>query len=99
MNVGKAGLTVATFALALSACGGSARPSQDEISKAITSKDSLISTIPKDKADCFAKILEESKLSDKTLQALVEGDQDYKGTKKEASILTSLGSKAVKECA
>lgn len=73
---------IAAAALTLTAaCGGGGgdRPTADEISKALTSEKSALGTaVPKKAADCIAKVFEESKLSDKTLRALIKGDKDYK---------------------
>lgn len=78
-----AGFAVATLTLT-SACGGDGggdRPSQSDIKKAITDKDGVFGgAIPDNAADCVAKSLVDSKLSDKTLKAIVDGDKDYKGS-------------------
>lgn len=86
----------ATFivaALALSACGGDGggRPTSDEVSKSLTGKDSVFgSSIPGSAADCVADALVKSKLSDKTLNAIVKGDKDYDGNEDDKKALTSL---------
>lgn len=94
-------LSAAIVAAALTltaACGGSdggSRPSADEISKALSDKDSVLGTaVPKKAADCMAKVFEESKLSDKTLKALISGDKKYKNeddTKVLSTMSTDLG--------
>lgn len=90
----------ATMSLALGACGSSSssgRPSTEDISdslqhgKAASLFDSG-TALPATTADCMAKALHDSKLSDKTLQALVDGDKDYKGSKADATALSDLGS-------
>ncbi|WP_157417400.1 hypothetical protein [Nocardioides sp. Iso805N] len=89
----------ATMSLALGACGSSSssgRPSTDDISdslqhgKAASLFDSG-TAIPAKTADCMAKALHDSKLSDKTLEAFVKGDKDYKGSKADATALSDLG--------
>lgn len=87
------GALCAAAVLTLSACGGGAdRPSQAEVKKAITSEDSVLGTaIPEAAADCVAKALVDSDLSDKTLNALVEGDEDYKGSDEDQKALSGLG--------
>jgi len=94
----KKSLTAALLvtALSLSACGGGGddRPSKAEVKKSLTSKDSIFgSAIPAEAADCVAGILVDSDLSDKTLNALVEGDKDYKGSSSDTKALSSLTTK------
>ena len=90
----------AVAALSLtSACGGGGddRPTQAELKKAITSEDSVFgSSIPKSAADCIAGALEKSDISNKTLNAIVESDKDYKGSKDDEEALTSLQSDLTK---
>ena len=108
----KTALILIALALAFTtACGGdnkgkdkggsdSDRPTQNAISKSLASKNSVVGTpLPKKRADCVAKVFEESKLSDKTLEAIVKNDAEYKGTEKEAKILAGLGTKMNTECA
>lgn len=86
-------IAIAAAAMTLTAaCGGGGgdRPTTNEISKALTGDDSVLGTsVPKKAADCMAKVFEESKLSDKTLNALVEGDKDYENSD-DTKVLTSL---------
>jgi hypothetical protein len=95
-------LTAAFVVAALSltsACGGGGddRPSKAEVKKAITSKDSVFgSSIPAKSADCIAGALVDSDISDKTIQAIVDGDKDYKGSKKDKEALTGLQSDLTK---
>lgn len=81
-------------ALSLSACGGGdgdGRPTKAEVKKSLTSKDSVFgTTVPSEAADCVAGILVDSDLSDKTLNAMVEGDKDYEGSDDDKKALTSL---------
>lgn len=90
----------AVAALSLtSACGGGGddRPTQAELKKAITSEDSVFgSSIPESAAGCIAGALEKSDISDKTLNAIIEGDKDYKGSKDDDKALTSLQSEVTK---
>lgn len=86
-----AALIVAT--LSLTACGGGGvdRPSKAEVKKSLTSKDSVFgSTIPAEAADCVAGVLVDSDLSDETLNAMVEGDKDYKGSDDDKKALAGL---------
>jgi hypothetical protein len=83
----------AVAALSLtSACGGGGdRPTQAELKTAITSDDSVFgSSIPESAADCIAGALEKSDISDKTLNAIVEGDKDYKGSDDDQDALNGL---------
>ncbi len=91
---------VAALALT-SACGGDDgnRPSKAEVKKSITSGDSVFGKgIPKTAIDCVSGVLADSKISDKTLTAIVEGDEDYKGSDKEKKSLEGLQTK-LSECA
>ena len=64
-----------TAALSLSACGGEARPTADELSTALSSSDSIFGTALSDKAaDCVADVLVASDVSNKGLKAVAEGD-------------------------
>lgn len=84
-----------------SACGGgdAERPTQDQVAKALTGESSVFgSSIPKESADCFAGVLVKSDLSDGTLNAIVEGDEDYKGSDDDKKALSGLTSKMVSEC-
>ena len=91
---------VATFTLLalLTACGGDGggRPSEDDIAKALKDKDNAIGAaiastgggeVTDDIIDCIAKALHESDVSDDALQAIVDNDEDYKGSDKDAEAL------------
>lgn len=87
--------TLAVAALTLtSACGGGGgdRPTTEEISSSLQGSDSLLGGIPVDDeaATCLADVLESSDLSDESLRALVEGDQDYEGSEDELDVLQDL---------
>ena len=85
---------VAALALT-SACGGGGgdRPSKDDVKSSITGDDSVFgSAIPEEAADCVAGVLVDSDLSNETLNAIVEGDTDYKGSDDEQKALTDLTS-------
>ncbi len=89
---------VALFTLlaVLTACGGGdGRPSTDDIAKALKDKDNPIGTAlaasgteaSDDVIDCVAKALHDSDVSDEALNAIVDGDNDYKGSQKDADAL------------
>lgn len=84
-------LLIAALALT-SACGGGDgdRPSKAEVKKAITGEKSVFGAIPEPAADCVAGVLVDSKVSDETLTAIVENDEDYKGTDKDEDALKDL---------
>jgi hypothetical protein len=105
MMVRKIGLVVASAALLLtSACGGGGRPSVDDVSKSLTDgKAGGLMNLPSgtltDKvADCLAKAIVDSDLSDDAVNALVDGDKDYKGGKDDTKAMTSVATK-LGECA
>lgn len=95
-------LTAAFVVAALSltsACGGGGgdRPSKAEVKSALTKKDNVFgTTIPAKTADCIAGALVDSKVSDKTLQAIVDGDEKYKGSDKDKDALNGLQSDLTK---
>ncbi|MCW2769253.1 MAG: hypothetical protein JWR27_686 [Aeromicrobium sp.] len=94
-NTISAAMIVAALALT-SACGGGGddRPSKADVKTAITKKDSVFgSAIPKAAADCVAGVLVDSKVSDKALTAIVEGDKKFKGSKSDEEALRGLSSK------
>ncbi len=78
MNLLKPGVGVAALVLLLSACSGgdssSGRPSSDDIADAIRSGSSGLG-VSEDKADCVAKVLVDSDLSDEALRRYT-GDND-----------------------
>jgi hypothetical protein len=87
---------VALFTLlaVLTACGGGGRPSTDDLAKALKDKDNPAGkafgavNFDDDTIDCIAKAFHDSDLSDDVLQAIVDGDEDYKGSKDDEKIAT-----------
>ena len=81
----------------LTACGGGGggggRPSEDDIAKALkdnTDFSSLTEGAGDEVIDCIAKTLHESDLSDDALQALVDGDEDFDGSKEDQEALADI---------
>ena len=96
-NVAAAGAVV-TLLLGLSACGGGdSRPTAKEISAALQSDDAVI-PVPEAAADCVAKVFHDSDLSNETLQAMVDQDKDYKGSKDDEKALKGLQQTMIDEC-
>ncbi|MFT4188418.1 MAG: hypothetical protein QM621_07525 [Aeromicrobium sp.] len=96
------GAVTAMIALT-SACGGG-RPTADELSAAIQEDDHPVGSVigdalTEDLADCMAKVYVDSDLSDDTLNAMLEGDEDYKGSDEEKEKLTEVSQEAGTECA
>jgi hypothetical protein len=90
--------TLIAFALllAVSACGGGERPTTGEVAAALKDKDNDVAAqltsafgelLDDDTVDCIAKVLHDSPVSDDALQAIVDGDTDYKGSDKDADAL------------
>ena len=84
-----------------SACGGDSgggRPSVDEISDGVKDSmgDTLGDDVPDGAVDCIAKAFHDSDLSDDALQALVDGDEDYKGSKEDTEAITDVSAAAGK---
>jgi len=79
----------------LTACGGGGRPSADDLAKALKDHDNSVAAqfteaFPDASAgtlDCIAKVLHDSKVSDDALQAIVDGDDDFKGSDKDSQAL------------
>lgn len=59
------------------ACGGGGRPSQDEIADGITDNSGEYGEVTEDVADCMAKAIHDSDLSDDAVRAVADGDEDY----------------------
>jgi hypothetical protein len=86
---------VALFTLlaVLTACGGGGRPSEDDLAKSLKDDGNALGAAfggagADDKAiDCIAKALHDSDVSDDALQAIVDGDEDYKGSDEDADAI------------
>ncbi|WP_156794033.1 hypothetical protein [Aeromicrobium marinum] len=92
-----ASLTVSVLVMT-AACGGGGRPSVDELRDSMVSGDTVI-PVPEQAAECFAEVLVDSDLSDETLQAIVEQDEDYEGSDEEQGKLQDLSADVVEQCA
>ena len=93
----KTTLSVATIAITLfltGACGGSDRPSQADVSKAIQKTDSSFS---KKGADCAAKVLVDSDISDEGLTAIANDNKKYKPSAADQKVQTKV-SPAIAKC-
>lgn len=91
-------VTAAVSVLAVTAaCGGAGRPSADELSAAFTSEDAVV-PVPEEYADCVAEALVDSDVSDDTLNAIVEQDEDYEGSEDEADTVLEAFTDAQQDC-
>ncbi|MGJ9422849.1 hypothetical protein [Aeromicrobium sp. CF3.5] len=89
---------VAALTLTSACGGGGGRPAADEISTALQAEGNVLGTaLPAEAADCVGTALEGSELSDQTLQALVDGDEDYQNSDDEDVLLGDLAAE-VSEC-
>ncbi|HEX5089112.1 MAG TPA: hypothetical protein VFV89_14990 [Nocardioides sp.] len=85
-----------TLLAVLTACGGGGgdRPSSDDIAKALKddgNSASALATGAGDEAiDCIAEALHDSDLSDDALQALVDGDDSFEGSKDDEKAITDI---------
>lgn len=90
--------TIALLAvlLAVTACGGGERPTTKDVASALKDQDNAVAKqltssfgdlLDDGIVDCIAKVLHESPVSDDTLQAIVDGDVDYKGSEKDSDAL------------
>jgi hypothetical protein len=81
-----------TLLVVLTACGGGGRPSTDDLAKALKDKDNAAgkefgaSGFDDKTIDCIAKAFHDSDLSDDALQAIVDGDEDFKASKDDEKI-------------
>jgi hypothetical protein len=92
-------LLVALGLTLTAACGGGGRPSKSDVSDALTKNNNSVGTkLPKKQADCFAGLLVKSKVSDKALKALVDGDKKYKASSKDTTALNDVATKAGTAC-
>ncbi|RNL79501.1 hypothetical protein [Nocardioides marmorisolisilvae] len=89
--------------LVTSACGGGgSRPSQDEVSQALQKggDNSILgdsgSKVSKKAADCVAKVLVDSRISDRALQAIVDGKRNYSPSKADQTAAVGVANKIVK---
>lgn len=93
---------VASAALVLTlatACGGGGRPSVDELSEALQSDDNVMGIgLEADQADCVAEAFHDSDLSDDTLQAIVDQDEDYEGSDEDRDAMESISTDSMAEC-
>ena len=90
-------LTAATIVMSLalaSGCGGSDRPSQADVSKAIRKTDS---SFTKKGSDCAAKVLVDSDISDKGLKAIVANDKKFKPSAADKKVQAKVTS-AIAKC-
>ena len=89
--------------LATSACGGGgSRPSQDELSQALQKggDGSILGNgdtkVSKKAADCVAKVLEDSRISDRALKAIVDGTKSFSPSKADQTAAVGVANKIVK---
>lgn len=97
----KLGTAVAAAVVVLTAagCGGGGRPSADEISKAYqkgTDVSGQEFKLPKAQADCVAKALVDSDVSDEGLQAIADLDTKYKASKKDTAAIKAVSDDVAK---
>lgn len=82
--------------VALAACGSTERPTQEEVSKALQDKDNPAAAsfasadFDKEVLDCIADVLHKSDLSSDALKALVDGDEEFRGTDDDEKAITAV---------
>lgn len=81
--------------------GGGGRPSVSDLEKALSDQSngvfgSEVSSLSDKARDCIAKALHDSKVSDAALQAIVDGDKDYKASSADKSAASDLESDIAK---
>lgn len=91
----KLGFALAAAVVLLAGCGGGGgRPSVDDISAALSSKDNpageQFAALEDEQVDCIAKVFHDSDLSDDALNALVDGDESFDGSDEESAAVTKL---------
>lgn len=84
------------------ACGGDGgRPSVDDISGAMEDNaGDILGDMPEDSIDfdCLAEAYHDSDISDDTLQAMVDGDEDYDPSDKDTELLTQVATDEGVDC-
>jgi hypothetical protein len=86
-------VALCTLLAVLTACGGGGgRPSEDDIAKSLKTNSAFgdLSGASDDAIDCIAKALHDSDLSDDALQAIVDGDEDYKADSDDTKAATEM---------
>ena len=96
LSAAAAAAFVLTFATGCGGDGGG-RPSVEEIADGIQSG-TLGTDVSDEVATCVAKAFHDSDVSDETLQALADGDEDYKGSKDDAEAAQSVSSESITKC-
>lgn len=84
-------------ALVLSSCGF-VRPSDESLAKAVAKDDNIVGArgLEKSEAECVAKVLADSGLSNATLRAIARGDDTYSNPSDEAKALIGLSEKTAR---
>ncbi|SEB98776.1 hypothetical protein SAMN04489844_1457 [Nocardioides exalbidus] len=86
----------------LSGCGGGdggGRPSVEELSGAMQEEGNVLNAgLTAEQSDCFAQALIDSDVSDETLQAIVDNDEDYKGNDADEEAMQSMSTDGLAEC-
>lgn len=90
-------------AMVLSACGGGSsadRPSAEELSEVFTSGAEELGGVelPQEQADCIAEALVDSDVSDETLRAMADLNEDYDASQDEQDLLMEAVTDAATEC-
>ncbi|RYB94089.1 hypothetical protein EUA93_06840 [Nocardioides oleivorans] len=85
----------------LTGCGGDGggRPSVDELSTAFQDEDNVMNLgLTETQADCVAEAFHDSDVSDETLQAIVDNDEDYEGGDDDEKALESISTDSIATC-
>ena len=93
-------LPIAALAFSLAACGGSARPTTDQVADGIQQvyeDQGLPDAISDDAATCFAEALVDSELSDETLGYIADGEDKQKN-EEEKAMTTQILTDKQEEC-
>lgn len=93
-------LPIAALAFSLAACGGSARPTTDQVADGIQQvyeDQGLPDAISDDAATCFAEALVDSDLSDETLGYIADGEDKQKN-EEEKAMTTQILTDKQEEC-
>lgn len=85
----------------LTGCGGDGggRPSVEELSTAFQDEDNVMGLgLDEKQSDCVAEAFHDSDVSDETLQAIVDNDEDYEGNADDEDALKSISTESMTEC-
>lgn len=74
------------------------RPSVAELTKALTGKDAIFPVKNKKTAECVAKVMYDSQLSDESLRAIAQNKSNYTSSPSDQKAATAMTTQMAKKC-